>query len=181
MERAKFKVIVKVFFVSLQMRFPIYVSLYLCLACLLACGKKPYEVGGIAPNFTLKDTEGKPHTLQKQQGKVVLVHFWTDFCKSCKVEFPKLQEIYAELKSPDFELLAINLGQNTSISKAFKKNYEATFQMLVDEKNIMKDLYGVEVYPTNVFINPSGKIVRIIRGWVDKKQVEVIIAQNKKI
>lgn len=150
------------------------------LSLLLACGKLPHEVGGIAPDFALKDTAGKVVKLSDYKGKVVLVHFWTDFCKSCKVEFPKLQEIYSETKSKDFELLAINLGQSKNVSQKFKQDFAATFPMLVDTQNIMQTLYNIKVYPTNVFINPEGKIVRIRPAWVDKKTVEVFIAQHKK-
>lgn len=160
----------------LRMRF--YYTLFLLALC--ACGKQAHEVGGLAPDFTLKDTAGKMQTFSQHKGKVILLHFWTDFCKSCKVEFPKLQEVYEALQGNDFELLAVNLGQEASVSQKFQQDYEATFPMWTDTKNIMKDLYHINVYPTNVFINPEGKIVRIIRGWVDKKQVAVLIAQNKK-
>jgi peroxiredoxin len=96
------------------------------------------------------------------------------------VEFPKLQETYEATKSKDFELVAINLGQPAQVSEKFRQDFSATFPMLVDNKNIMQSLYGIKVYPTNVFINPEGKIVRVIRGWISQKQVEVLIAQHKK-
>ncbi|TAE11295.1 MAG: TlpA family protein disulfide reductase [Bacteroidetes bacterium] len=145
-----------------------------------SCGRMPQEVGGYAPDFKLLDTAGKPQTLAQYKGKVVLLHFWTDFCKSCKVEFPKLQETYEATKSKDFELVAINLGQSAQVSQSFRQEFSATFPMLADTKNIMQSLYGIKVYPTNVFIDPKGRVVRIIRGWISQKQVEVLIAQHKK-
>lgn len=148
------------------------------LILLFSCGKAPYEVGGYAPNFKLYDVAGKPVSLEQYKGKAVVLHFWTDFCKSCRVEFPKLQEIYEATKTKNFELIAVNLGQPAKVSKTFQKDFDATFPMLVDEKNIMKDLYNIKVYPTNVFINPEGKIVRIIRAWTSQQQVEVFVAQQ---
>lgn len=156
-----------------------YILLALLTMC-LACGKLPHEVGGTAPDFALKDTAGKVVKLSDYKGKAVLLHFWTDFCKSCKVEFPKIQEMHEDIKSNDFALVAVNLGQSKEISQKFQQEFGATFPMLIDSQNLIQTLYQVKVYPTNVFINPEGKIVRIIRGWTNKQTVEVFIAQHTK-
>lgn len=153
---------------------------FLLFLSFAACNQIPgAKEGRLAPDFTFKDIHEIEHQLSAYRGKVVLVHFWTDWCNSCRAEFPRVQDIYADLKSDDFELLAVNVGQAASVSKTFQKDFEVTFPMLVDEQKISQDLYQIEGYPTNFFINPEGKIVRIITGWVPKKQVEVFIKQNK--
>lgn len=146
----------------------------------LACNPNPLAKGSTAPSFKLKNLEGKKVGLADYKGKVVLVHFWTDFCKSCRAEFPKIQEYYSNLEGEDFELLAVNVGQSVATSKKFQKDFKASFPMLADTDGIMQDLYAINAFPTNYFIGPDGKIIRKIVGWVNEKQVEVIINQHKK-
>ncbi len=135
--------------------------------------------GSIAIDFKLKDIYAQAHQLSEYKGKVVMLHFWTDWCNACRAEFPRIQDFYADLKSDDFELLAINVGQAMTVSLDFKESFSVTFPMLVDDKKAIGDLYGVEAYPTNYFISPDGKIIKKYIGWVDRKQVEVIINQHK--
>lgn len=150
------------------------------IALLVACEAIPgTSPGNIAPDFKLKDIEDKTHQLSDYKGKVVMIHLWTDWCNSCRAEFPRIQEYYAELKSDDFELLAINVGQPVSTSKEFQQSFGISFPMLSDPQKIMKDIYKVEAFPTNYFIGPDGKIIRRMIGWLHKKQVQVIIDQNK--
>jgi len=158
----------------------IFTILFLtCLALFNSCNFERLAKGNLAPDFSIKSIDAKDFRLSDYKGKVVLLHFWTDWCTSCRAEFPKIQNFYTELKGQDFELLAINVGQPQNVSEDFKKSFQTTFPMLTDTEGLSKDLYEIEVYPTNYFINPEGRIIRRIVGWVDKEQVQVIINQNK--
>lgn len=143
-----------------------------------ACGGR-LDKGATPPDFKLVDTEGKEHQLSAYKGKVVMIHFWTDWCESCRAEFPRIQSYYSELYGDNFELLAVNVGQKQAVSQEFKKDFEATFPMLADETGTMLDLYEIDVFPTNYFLNAEGKIIRRIKGWVHRDQVEVILKQNQ--
>ncbi len=157
----------------------LFIILIPIVLLLFACDYDRLAKGNQAPDFKLKSIDAADFKLSDYRGKVVLVHFWTDWCASCRAEFPRVENFYSELKSDDFELLAINVGQPGSVSKDFKKSFGITFPMLTDEEALSKDLYQIEVFPTNYFISPEGKIIRRIVGWVDKEQVQVIINQNK--
>jgi peroxiredoxin len=156
-----------------------YFSYLIISLFLVACQATGIQKGNTAPDFTLKNTKNQNIQLSKLKGKVVLIHFWNDKCKSCRAEFPKIQALYEDLQGEDFELLAVNIGQKEKISLDFEREFQATFPMLIDNQAITRDVYRVETYPTNFFINPEGKIIRRTTGWVNKRQVEVIIQQNK--
>lgn len=145
------------------------------------CGENRLAKGSKAPEISfLSLDKNTTHTLKTHKGKVILLHFWTDFCQSCKAEFPRLQNTYKALEGENFELLAVNVGQPQSASEKFKKDFSITFPMLIDEKAISKDLYKVEAFPTNYFITPEGKILRKIIGWLDQSQIEFVINKFKK-
>jgi peroxiredoxin len=158
------------------------INLYLLLLSLVwvACNNLPgTKPGNFAPDFKIKDINQETQSLAQYKGKVVLLHFWTDFCQSCRAEFPILQEAYQQLKSADFELIVINVGQPSKVSQDFSRDFKATFPMIADEQKITQDLYNLDTFPTNYFISPEGKIIRKIKGWLSKTQIEVIIRQNK--
>ncbi|TAE76248.1 MAG: TlpA family protein disulfide reductase [Bacteroidetes bacterium] len=157
------------------------IYLLLIIFVLFSCNSKPTDKGQIAPVFALADMENQTYSPEKNKGKVLILHFWTDFCRSCREEFPRMQANYEELKkdnSFDFELVAINLGQSKKVSEKFKKDFEISFKMLVDEKKITEKLYDIQTFPTNYIINSEGKIARKIKGWLSKKQIEMLIKQN---
>ncbi|HAS43610.1 MAG TPA: hypothetical protein DCS93_24230 [Microscillaceae bacterium] len=153
----------------------IFTSLIVGMA---ACGPKQMKN---APAFTFENVAGKKQSLTDFKGKYVLLHFWTTACRSCRKDFPKIEEYYGEIKGKEFELVAINVGEGLKASEKFQKKFGLTFPMLGDVQGVTEDLYNLEAFPTNVFIAPDGKIIRTIVGPViDKNQVEVVINQHKK-
>lgn len=148
---------------------------------LYSCNSKSTDKGQIAPEFSLNDLDNQNYSPSKDKGKVLILHFWTDFCRSCREEFPRMQATYEDLKKDiglQFELVAVNIGQEKKIAQKFKKDFEVTFKMIVDEKKITEKLYNIQTFPTNYIINSEGKISRKIKGWLTKKQIEMLIKQN---
>jgi cytochrome c biogenesis protein CcmG, thiol:disulfide interchange protein DsbE len=71
-------------------------------------------VGKRLPRLDLEPLtgEGQPVTLEKLAGHVVVVNFWGAWCPPCRLEFPELAKLYAELgANPRFRLLAVSCGQ----------------------------------------------------------------------
>jgi cytochrome c biogenesis protein CcmG, thiol:disulfide interchange protein DsbE len=152
---------------------------------LISCQNDGLQRNEAAPDFEAWDVIAqKKVRLSDHRGKVVMLYFWADWCPACKKEFPMTEAYYKELiaeKGKNFALLAINYKQEQEASEKFAQEYSITFPMLTDPEGKIAALYGIDDrLPTNYFINPEGKVIRKIMGWVEKNQVSVMIAQHKK-
>lgn len=159
----------------------LFILLFLSTFLFSCTEKTPFDKGQPAPKFETTDVEGNAQTIEKhtQNGKIVMLYFWADWCPTCKQEFPETQSYYEKLQKEGLEILAINVKQPKEASEKFKEQFGATFPMLIDEDGKISDLYQVEELPTNYFIDKEGKIIRRIVGWVSEQQIEVILKQQK--
>ncbi len=137
------------------------------------------EKKSTAPDFTLRDVEGKTHKLSDYRGKVVMINFWATWCPPCRYELPSMQRAYEKLKRSDVEFLAINLGEDADTIFTFTADYPVTFPLLMDLDSSVSNMYPVIGLPTTYFVNPEGQLVyRAIgsREWDEKQMLEKILS-----
>ena len=79
----------------------------------------------LAPDFLLEDIDGKKRLLSALRGKVVLVNFWATWCPPCRREMPSLERLYQSLKGADFEIFAVNVGEDVDTIEAFTGTLDA--------------------------------------------------------
>src|SRR5690349_1665651 len=60
-----------------------------------------------APEFSLKDINGKSVTLADFSGKVVLLNFWATWCVPCRAEIPDLVKKQREYQSQGLRVVGI--------------------------------------------------------------------------
>jgi len=136
--------------------------------------KKP-----LAPDFTLKDVDGKLHKLSDYRGKVVMLNFWATWCPPCRFELPSMQRAYEKLKNEGVEFLAINLGEDADTIFTFTADYPVTFPLLMDIDSSVSNKYPVVGLPTSYFVGPSGHLIyRAIgsREWDEKEMLDKILS-----
>jgi peroxiredoxin len=144
------------------------------LLAFASCEQGPAQ-GDMAPDFEATSLQKQTESLSKYRGKLVLLHFWADWCESCRKEFPLMQAYYKDLAGPEFELIAINVKQPQHISLSFQQEFATTFPMICDEQGTLSEKYGITQFPTNYLVSPEGKIARKVNGWVDKEFVENVL------
>ena len=132
-------------------------------------------VGYYAPDFTLIDTSG--HTLRLSSiKKPVLLSFWTSWCGPCRIETPQLIKLYKAYHGK-FEVVAVNVTLNDKKENArtFIDFFGVPYPVVFDEKGDVTELYKVQGYPTNIFIDGNGKITRIEMGVLPPEQLNAVI------
>lgn len=87
------------------------------------------KVGEMAPDFTVKLTDGKSITLSELRGKVVMLQFTASWCGVCRKEMPFIEkDIWLKHKSnPDFMLIGIDRDEPLEKVIAFGKSTGVTY------------------------------------------------------
>lgn len=119
-----------------------------------------------APNFTLKSRSGENLKLSEYRGDVVLVNFWASWCGPCRKEMPKLEELYQKYKNLGFNLLAVNVEEDSSKANDFLKDLSVTFPVLYDNENKVSKLYKVSAMPSTVIIDRDGNVRFVHHGYL---------------
>ena len=70
---------------------------------------KPDKDRHEAPDFALKDSDGKTVHLTDYRGKVILLDFWATWCPPCKLEIPWLIDLERKNKDRGFEVLGVSM------------------------------------------------------------------------
>ena len=70
---------------------------------------KPDKERQAAPEFSLKDADGKTVRLSDYKGKVVLLDFWATWCGPCKIEIPWLKEFQRKFRDRGFEIIGVSM------------------------------------------------------------------------
>ena len=110
--------------------------------------------GKPAPNFTLKDINGKAVSLKDFRGKVVLLDFWATTCGPCITEIPNLRVLY-EKHHPDLVLISISLDVNDEPLVNFLENNEMPWIHIRSNRE-MPVKYNVSYIPHYRVIDKNG-------------------------
>jgi thiol-disulfide isomerase/thioredoxin len=126
-------------------------------------GTETLEVGSPAPNFKLRNLEGREITLDQFKGKVVLLDFWATWCGPCRMTMPLVERLQKEFPN-NMVLLAINLQESASVVKDYVREQGINSEVLLDEDGAVGSAYGAEAIPLQVLIDKEGKLRRVQTG-----------------
>ena len=99
--------------------------------------------GKNAPNFVLKDQDGKTHRLSQYRGRVVLLYFYPkDMTSGCTVEAQGFRDAWNELQKLGVVVLGVS-PDSVASHKKFCEKEQLNFPLLADEKKEVVKAYGV--------------------------------------
>jgi peroxiredoxin len=156
------------------------------LVSLAGCGDEKKQAslstglmkGQLAPDFTLKDLNGKEFSLSAYRNKdAVYLVFWATWCPYCIRDIPRIKEIHSKYSSKGLKIISVNIAANDPIGRvmAFQKKYKLPYPILYDENNIVSRMYGIMGVPVSIIIDRKGIIQ--FRGYTLPKNVEQLFAQ----
>jgi peroxiredoxin len=126
-----------------------------------------------APDFALKDADGKTVHLTDYKGKVVLLDFWATWCGPCKIEIPWFIDMEHKRKDKGFEVLGVAMDDNGwEDVKPFLADMKVNYRVVVGDDPTGQAYGGVDSLPTTFLIDKQGKIAAIHVGLTGRKEFE---------
>ena len=134
-----------------------------------------FNIGDLAPDFTLLDQNGEPHTLSHYRDRWVLVYFYPrDDTPGCTKEACGIRDNFSEFKRLNAKVLGISTDNIESHNK-FAVKYNLPFTLLADDEKAVVEQYGVWGEKTSFgktyfgtrrmsfLVNPEGKIAKVYK------------------
>jgi len=121
--------------------------------------------GQQAPDFALKSSTGENLRLSEFRGDVVMINFWATWCGPCRQEMPLLDELYSRYQRVGFNLLGVNIDDDSNRAMNMIEELGVNFPVLFDARKEVSKLYEVEAMPVTVIVDRKGTVRYIHHGY----------------
>ncbi|RMG90706.1 MAG: TlpA family protein disulfide reductase [Candidatus Dadabacteria bacterium] len=127
------------------------------------------EVNALAPAFAGKTLGGGEVRLADYVGShVVLLEFWSVFCKSCLEEMPHIEELQRRYGADGLQVISVNTDvfSASRIQKTLDRaGLHPPYPVVLDVRQEVVKAYNVEVLPVTVVVDRSGWIRLYQEGY----------------
>ena len=141
---------------------------FFCLFLLLGCQNNDIEV-----------FNGPNTSINKLNGKWIVVNYWADWCAPCIKEIPELVEFAKENK--DILVYAFNFDElDVDDLAPVSKKFKVDVPSLISHP---REIWGIQTppaVPATFYINPNGEVVRSLFRPQTKDSLNEILNSLKK-
>ena len=127
----------------------------------------------MAPQFALKDVNGRTVRLSDYHGKVVLINFWATWCPPCRAEMPDLVRLQREHAKQGLQIIGITYPPETkSRVRRFARSLKVNYPIILGTRQIKARFSSEETLPLTVVIDRDGNVSNIISGILLREEFE---------
>ena len=161
------------------LHFFLFTLFFAAAACTGGETFKPPAEGEYAPDFTLNNLDGKPTTLTKLKGSVILLNFWDTWCTSCREEIPSMASLNRIMTGKPFRMLTVSIDQGgrEAVVEYFNRS-KTSLPTLIDNEGKVAGMYGITGVPETFVIDKNGVIIKKIIGPINWSGPEALRLLN---
>ena len=130
-----------------------------------------------APRFNAVTTAGEKFNNASIKGRVVLIEFWTTWCKYCVAEADYVDRLDKEYRDKGLIVLAINVGESKKLVKKYLEQHPRSCRIVMMEDTNLAAMYEATVYPIYVVIDKDGNISDEQRGAGGEQALRALVSQ----
>lgn len=120
---------------------------------------------GDAPEITNETwiNAAAPVTLASQQGKVVLIEFWTFGCINCQRVIPFIRDWHARYSGDDFAVISVHYPEFSyerdidNVREAVQR-FDIEYPVAIDNDRVTWRAYNQRYWPTTYLVDKNGRI-----------------------
>jgi peroxiredoxin len=153
-------------------------GLVTCLACSQAPTAHAQSLKNVkdrkdAPDFELKDVNGKTVKLSDFKGKAVMVDFWATWCGPCQIEIPWFVDFERKYKDQGFVVIGVAMDdEGWTVVKPFIEKMKVNYRVVIGNDKTADMYGGIEALPTTVLIDRDGKVASMHVGLAGKQEFQ---------
>lgn len=121
--------------------------------------------GRPAPDFALRSSTGENLRLSEYRGDVVMINFWATWCGPCRQEMPLLDDLYNRYQRVGFNLLGVNIDDDSSRAMDMMAELGVDFPVLFDDRKEVSRMYEVDAMPVTVLVDREGTVRYVHQGY----------------
>lgn len=116
-------------------------------------------VGTLAPDFTLRTTDGQPIRLSSLRGHVVVVNFFATWCPPCRAETPDLVSAARRYEKDGVIFLGVDDREKAPLVDVWARAKGVRYPIVMDTDGAVEEhAYDVRAIPTTYVLDKSGTI-----------------------
>ena len=115
------------------------------------------QAGKPMPDAQLFNAEDEAATLSDADGQPVLVNLWASWCAPCVKELPTLDALSRRPGAPRVLAVAEEMAERPSIEAFLEQHQIKDLESWRDPKMALSGALGVQVMPTTIYYDASGR------------------------
>ena len=126
-----------------------------------------------APQFALKDLNGRIVRLSDYRGKVVLINFWATWCPPCRAEMPDLVKLQREHGKDGLQIIGITYPpEQKGTVRQFARKLKVNYPIILGTRELKARFSSDETLPLTIVIDRDGKVSDIIGGILLREEFD---------
>jgi peroxiredoxin len=141
------------------------------------------QIGKLAPEISLPNPDGTVVPLSSLRGKIVLVDFWAQWCRPCRIENPNIVDAYQKYKDKGFEVYGVSLDRSRENWLQGIEEDGLPWTHVSDLEYWQSEAartYNINAIPASFLLDEEGRIIaKDLRGPLLHQKLKEILGSDE--